>query len=322
MADVADPLREDAPKRMDSVRAYTDFRRFLRDFYTVQKAQTSRFSFRAFSRAAGFSSPNFILLVMEGKKNLTGESAGRLAQAMGLSGDEAAHFLDLVRFGQAKDVETRGRALESLETRQRNEAATLLQEGDAAYLAHWYLPVIRELAALPDFSEEPAWIARRLGFPVPAKDIRAALEFLERKGYLARVAPRAGKRGRGKDLRAEGTSKEPARARRNAGEGRLIPRDATLTTGEMDPGLLARSARAYHLQMAELARQAIFKLPPERRSVTNTTLSLSAAGYARALARIEALRKELLDLAARDSAPAGLYQLNVNLFPLTRPEGP
>jgi uncharacterized protein (TIGR02147 family) len=230
---------------------------------------------------------------MEGKKNLTGESAGRLAQAMGLSGDEAAHFLDLVRFGQAKDVETRGRALESLEARRRNDGTSLLEEGDAAYLSHWYLPVIRELAALRDFSEDPAWIAHRLGFPVPAKEIRAALEFLERKGYLAR---------------------------RGAKAGRLVPRDATLSTGEMDPGLLARSARAYHLQMAELARQAIFTLPPERRSVTNTTLSLSAAGYARALARIEALRKELLELAAKDSDPAGLYQVNVNLFPLTRPE--
>ena len=156
--------------------------------------------------------------------------------------------------------------------------------------------MIRELAALPDFSEDPAWIARRLGFPVPAKDIRAALEFLERKGYLAR---------------------------RGAKSGRLVPRDAALSTGEMnekDPGTLARSARAYHLQMAELARQAIFNLPPERRSVTNTTLSLTAAGYARALKRIEALRKELLELAAKDSAPAGLYQLNVNLFPLTRQE--
>jgi hypothetical protein len=52
MANSVDPLREAAPKRMDSVRAYTDFRRFLRDFYTDQKARTSRFSFRAFARAA------------------------------------------------------------------------------------------------------------------------------------------------------------------------------------------------------------------------------------------------------------------------------
>lgn len=287
---------EDPAKSLESIFGYTDFRRYLRDFYTGRKASARRFSFRAFAQAAGFSSPNFILQVMEGKKNLAGDSAERLAEAMGLKGEAAAHFLDLVRFGQAKDVEARSRALESLEARQRRDGPTLLADDDAAYLSHWYLPVIRELAALPDFSEDPAWISRRLGFPVPAKDIRAALDFLERKGYLARVAQ-------------EGTE-------------RLVPKEATLATGDMDPGALARAARAYHLQMAELARQAIFKLPPDRRLVANTTLSLSAEGYALALKRIEALRTELLASAAGDPAPTALYQLNVNLFPLTQEEAP
>ncbi|MBW8888047.1 MAG: TIGR02147 family protein [Fibrobacteres bacterium] len=292
-----DPLKGPS-KGLESVFAYTDFRRYLRDFYTDRKGSTRRFSFRAFAQAAGFSSPNFIQLVMDGKKNLAGDSASRLAEAMGLTGEEAAHFLDLVRFAQAKDVETRSRALESLEARQRRDGPALLADDDAAYLAHWYLPVIRELAALPGFSEDPAWIARRLGFPVPAKDIRAALDFLERKGYLARVAANA------------------------KGAGRLVPKQATLATGGMEPGALARAARAYHLQMAELARQAIFKLPPDRRLIANTTLSLSAEGYAHALARIEALRAELLKRAEGDSAPAGLYQLNINLFPLTQEDAP
>ncbi len=292
-----DPQKNPA-KGLESVFTYTDFRRYLRDFYNDRKSGTRRFSFRGFAQAAVFSSPNFILQVMEGKKNLAGDSASRLAEAMGLTGEEAGHFQDLVRFAQAKDVETRSRALESLEARQRRDGPALLADDDAAYLAHWYLPVIRELAALPDFSEDPAWIARRLGFPVPAKDIRAALGFLERKGYLTRVP--------------EGAE----------GAGRLVPKQATLATGGMEPGALARAARAYHLQMAGLARQAIFKLPPERRLVANTTLSLSAEGYAHALARIEALRKELLAAAADDSAPAGLYQLNINLFPLTQEDAP
>jgi uncharacterized protein (TIGR02147 family) len=300
------------PQKLASILAYADFRRYLRDFYTDRKSRVARFSFRAFAKAAGFASPNFILLVMEGKKNLTGESASRLAQAMGLAGEEAAHFLDLVRFGQAKDVEARGRALESLDSRQRREGPAILAEDDAAYLAHWHLPVIRELAALPDFSEDPAWIARRLGFPVAVKDIREALAFLERKGYLARTTTATPTQERAK-ARARGSKALP---------GRLVPREATLATGDMEPGALARAARAYHLQMAELARQAIFTLPIERRSVSNTTLSFSAEAYARALKHIEAMRAELLALAAHDAHPENLYQLNVNLFPLTKPEAP
>jgi hypothetical protein len=310
---------------MESILAYTDFRSYLRDFYADRKSRVRHFSFRAFARAAGFASPNFILLVTEGKKNLTEASAGRLAQAMGLSGEDADQFLDLVRFGQAKDVEARGRALESLEARRRRAGPTLLGDDDAAYLAHWYLPVIRELAALPDFSEDPAWIGRRLGFPVPAKEIRASLDFLERRGYLARAAAKGAHAGgtgaqgvRGGTAGADGAKAAAGKT----GPGRLRPRKKTLATGEIPPPALARAARAYHLQMADLARQAVFMLPVEKRSVTNTTLSLSAAGYARALKRIEALRVELLELAAHDPDPAALYQLNVNLFPLTRTEAP
>jgi hypothetical protein len=304
-----------AARALEPVFAYADFRRYLRDYYVDRKSRVRRFSYRAFSRAAGFVSPNFILQVMEGEKNLTEESAARLAQAMGLAGEETAYFLDLVRFGQAKDVETRGRAMESLESHRRRERPASLGDDDAAYLAHWYLPVIRELAALPDFSEDPAWIARRLVFPVPEKAIRSALAFLERRGYLERSGSGAGRGGKGKAGRRDG---KPGKD----GAGRLRPRDKALATGAIPPGVLAQAARAYHLQMAELARQAIFTLPTDRRSVANTTLSLSAEGYARALERIEALRAELLGLAAREPGASGLYQLNVNLFPLTRAEAP
>ena len=49
---------------------YLDYRQYLRDFYVEQKAQR-KFSFREFSKIAGFSSPVFIKLVIE-------EGSGRL----------------------------------------------------------------------------------------------------------------------------------------------------------------------------------------------------------------------------------------------------
>jgi uncharacterized protein (TIGR02147 family) len=271
---------------------YSDFRQFLRDHYVYHKEHTRRYSFRAFSKAAGFSSPNFIKQVMDGEKNLAGDSAARLAGAMGLDEAAAAYFLDLVQFAQAKDLDAKRRALERIERRRQSGQGgpENLVDADAAYLKSWYLPVIRELAALPGFREEPAAIAKRLAFPVPAKDIRAALDFLIAHGFLQRDR-----------------------------KGRLRRRERVLATGDMSqkPGLAA-AAREYHVQMAELAKQAIFQMPKEERSATNTTLSLSAEGYARALKRIEALRFELLELAASDPDARGLHQLNVTLFPLAR----
>lgn len=268
---------------------YADFRLFLRDYHAYHKANTRGHSFRAFAKAAGFSSPNFIKLVMDGEKNLTGESAARLAGAMGLDAAASAYFLDLVAFSQARDVDAKRQALERIEQGGRRQGIHGLADADAGYLKAWYLPVIRELAALPGFGEDPAGIARRLAFPVPARDVKAALEFLEGNGFLKRDA-----------------------------KGRLRRKDRILVTGDMarNPGLAA-AAKDYHIQMAELAKQAIFQMPKESRSTSNTTLSLSPKAYAMAVERIEALRRELLEVAGADTGARELHQLNVTLFPLT-----
>jgi uncharacterized protein (TIGR02147 family) len=271
---------------------YSDFRQALKDHYAFHKQHTRGYSFRSFSKAAGFSSPNFIKLVMMGEKNLTEESAGRLAKGMGLEGAEAEYFVDLVRFGQAKDLDAKSMAMERMEKARRKQSIGGLEDADAAYLREWYLPVLREMTALPDFEEDADWIAGRMTFPVPLKDVREGLAFLEAQGFLKRDD-----------------------------DGRLQRKDRVLSSGDLSSKpVLAAAAREYHVQMAELAKQAVFAWPKEARSVSNTTLSLSRKGYELALTRIEAMRSELLDLAARETGATELHQLSVVLFPLTRQE--
>jgi uncharacterized protein (TIGR02147 family) len=112
---------------------YSDFRQFLRDYHAYHKANTRGHSFRAFAKAAGFSSPNFIKLVMDGEKNLAGESAVHLAGAMGLDAAASAYFQDLVAFSQARDVDAKRRALERIEG-GRKQGVHGLGDADAGYL--------------------------------------------------------------------------------------------------------------------------------------------------------------------------------------------
>ena len=54
---------------------YLDYRVFLADFYRTKKR--SGFSYRAFSRAAGLGAPNYLKLVIAGKRNMSQETAAR-----------------------------------------------------------------------------------------------------------------------------------------------------------------------------------------------------------------------------------------------------
>jgi uncharacterized protein (TIGR02147 family) len=53
---------------------FSDYRDFLKDRYRQLKEADSLFSFRYFSKEAGFGSPNYLKLVMDGKRNLSTEA--------------------------------------------------------------------------------------------------------------------------------------------------------------------------------------------------------------------------------------------------------
>lgn len=62
--------------------SYHDYRLFLADYYQAKKPKG--FSYRAFSRDAGLGAPNYLKLVIDGKRNPTGEMATRFAAACAL----------------------------------------------------------------------------------------------------------------------------------------------------------------------------------------------------------------------------------------------
>ena len=55
---------------MKEIVEYTDYRKFIQDYYDERK-RNSAFSWQEFARNAGFSSAVFLKYVSEGKKNHT-----------------------------------------------------------------------------------------------------------------------------------------------------------------------------------------------------------------------------------------------------------
>src|SRR5690606_17396346 len=80
---------------------YLDYRAYLRDWYRAHNTDGRSFSFRAFARRAGLKLPNYLKLVMDGERNLTPQTAELFAKGLGLDGEGASYFVDLVAFNQA-----------------------------------------------------------------------------------------------------------------------------------------------------------------------------------------------------------------------------
>jgi uncharacterized protein (TIGR02147 family) len=262
---------------------YLDYRAFLAAFYKAKKQRG--FSYRAFSRAAGLGAPNYLKLVIAGDRNLTKAMAKRFAQACGLQGEAADYFEHLVEFNQARSAVKRNASYERLRAFRRYRQAQKLQLAHAAYHSHWYLPAIRELCASDNFREDPEWLAAALLPAIKPSEAKFALEQLQELGLLER---------------------DPG--------GRLRQHSSVVSTG---PETRSMNIRNYHAEMMQRATQAIDLVPAAERDISSLTMCLGADGVARLKARVQAFRRELIELFEHERERDQVVQLNFQLFPLS-----
>lgn len=269
-----------------SVYEYLDYRAFMRDHYAAKKAENAKFSFRYFARRAGFTSSNFMKLVMDGERNLGATAVERVAAAMKLEQEDADFFSLLVAMNQAQTVAERNRAFERVAANRRFRAARKLDGPLFEYLTRWYYPVIRELAARDDFVDDPAWVAAQLLPPIEPREARAALKTLENLGLLVRDE-----------------------------NDKLVRGEASLTTGHEVRHVVVP---AYHLQMIERAAKAVETVPPEARDVSALTVCIRESSLPDLKAKVRRFREEMLDRCDSDKEPDRVYQLCIQLFPLSQ----
>ncbi len=268
---------------------YLDYREFLLDFYEAARQHAAAYSFRYLARRAGFSSPNFIKLVMDGKRNLGDSSIEPVAHALDLDPVEARFFAALVAFDQADTAEQKNEAYEVIAASKRFREARRLDHNVFEYLSHWYYPAIRELAAHPEFEATPDWIHERLLPKVSKPQIARAIELLLDLELLV-------------------------------DDGTKITRGKpSLTTGH-EVGILAIGN--FHRQMMQRAAESIESVPRELRDISGLTACVSEELIPVVKARIHNFRESLLELCDSDEHPEHVYQINFQMFPLTRVSKP
>lgn len=267
--------------------SYLDYREFLRDCYRAGKEHVPAFSYRYLCQKAGFSSPNFVKLVVDGDRNLGQDSIPRFCKAFDLSASESRFFSDLVTLSQETDPDARTEALERLASSKRFRQARRIDQGMFRYLSHWYYPAIREMAARHDFVDDPKWIAAELVPPIKVRRVKEALTVLFDLGLLERDA-----------------------------DGRVRRGDPSLTTGHE---VAALGARAYHRQMLERATESMELVDRQQRDISALTVCIEAATVDDLKERIHRFREALLTRCDGDEDPDVVYQVNIQLFPLARP---
>src|SRR5271157_1844675 len=112
-----------------NIYTYLDYRHYLNDLFASLRDANQSFSFRAFAKMAGSSSPNFLQLIRDRKLNIRLSGIHALSQAVKLTIRERRFFEYLAAFDHAKTHDEKDRYFRSiLQAREYREIRTLDRE--------------------------------------------------------------------------------------------------------------------------------------------------------------------------------------------------
>jgi uncharacterized protein (TIGR02147 family) len=269
-----------------NIYTYLDYRHFLTDLFETQKKENASFSFRSFARMAGSTSPNFLQLIQARKLNLQPAAMEALSRAFGFSVKETAYFEYLTSFDHAKTHPEKDRYFRLiLQAREYREIQTL-DKSQYELFSHWYIPVIRELITCKEYPGDPAWIGERITPAVSTARVRKGIAVLESLGLI-----------------------KPE-------NGAWVQSDNVVSTPSE---VLSVAVTTFHKDIIALAREAVERFNAEERDFRSVTLGVSEEGYSEIKRRLETFWKELLSYAESQKSPHRIYQVNMQLFPLSEP---
>lgn len=271
-------------KPMKPIFEFIDYRQYMQAFYDERK-RISAFSWREFSHIAGFSSSNYMKLVCDGKSRLSKLGVEQVAVAMELEGSAKEYFKEMVSFADSRDEQKRKSSFARMqELAKENKVRTLA--GDAyAYFSKWYNPVLRELAPMNP-GVKPMELSKLCYPELSATEIRKSLDFLVQAGLLKKNS----------EYYYEQTEK--------------------VVTGVA--GCVRPTMRPMHKQMAELAVDAVEKVPVEERNFAGITMGISQKTFQRISQEVENFKQKIVAIACDGQNGDQVYRLNLQLFPLTK----
>jgi uncharacterized protein (TIGR02147 family) len=269
---------------MDELFKYLDYREYLRDHYDYNKSCHRFFSFRYVSGKTGLDA-SFYVKVLNKQKHIANNAIPILAAFLKLSKRETSYFSTLVHFNKAKSADQETFYLQRL-LLLRTPAATVIDNDICEYLASWWNVVIREQLSILDFKGDCEEMALRLNPTVAPAQIQRSIRLLQKLGLIAPDE-----------------------------EGTLRPTHDFVSNSGVDQ---VKAVRSYQKSALKLAAMALEILPKEHLDSSTLTVSASRASFDTICERIASLRQEIMEMVRKDANPEEVYQVNFQIFPLTR----
>jgi len=270
---------------MKKIFSYTNYRTLLKDFYEEKKS-SGGYTYRDFSEQAGMNSSSWLLHLIKGTKNLSEQTAVKVAEVLKLKKKETEYFLLMVQFTQAKTSDEKNNVYKQMIALKRRLKVIKITEEQYQYYTKWYHPVIRSLVSKVDFGDDYSLLAKKLLPVITPAEVKKSVNLLKKLGFIKKCE-----------------------------NGKWIQNSSVLSTGDEVTSL---NVVNYHKQVSKLAEDAFDRCSKDIRDISALTLGINKADFKRIKARIQEFRKEIMDIAKNSENDDRVYQLNFQFFPVSK----
>ncbi len=275
---------------MINVFDYSDFRKYLADYYEDKKKDNPRYSYQVIANKAGIKNKGFIYNIIRGKKALLKSNIGKISHALGHTRYEAEYFETLIAFGQARDA-AGGRYLFEKMSAMKNpgkakSASQVLRKNQYEFYSKWHHVMVRLIIGMYEFTGDYAWLSKMLDPPITVPQAKHSVQLLEKLGLI------------GKD-----------------GKGVYRISDLNITTGKDVTNIAFQN---FHMACTDLAKRALTRFPLDIRNMTGLSLGVSDDGYKKICEEIQKFQTKIIEISNADPQADRSYQLNFHFFPTSK----
>jgi uncharacterized protein (TIGR02147 family) len=271
---------------MVAIFEYTDYRLYLRDIFDEKKRQNPAFSHRALARKLGLATSNYVMLIMQGKRNLNADLRFKMSEVFRHNQKETEYFEEMVNFAHAKTDAEKNLHLTRMISMRKLLKIKVLDDSQYEYVSTWYNPVIRELVTQGVWSGDYEVLAKSVRPSITAAQAKKSVELLKNCGLITLQ------------------------------NGRYVQSSPIVS---FKKSVVSVAITNFHREMCKRALEALDCDDRESRDMTGCTLHISKKTYDLVRQELTKCRSRLLELAQEDVDAEKVYHLNLHLFPVSSP---
>jgi uncharacterized protein (TIGR02147 family) len=272
-----------------SITSFLDFREYLKAVVDAARANGEPVTNRSFAEALSINSSSWLTNVLSGAKGITTETAQAISDYLGHNSWERKYFKILVNFNQAKTVEKRNSHFTTLKQHLLQKGYSflhVLEPDQYEFYSKWYYTAVRSLLGMFPMGDEYNRIARLTSPSITTAQAKKSVKLLSKLGFI-----------------------------KKNDKGCYELTGTAITTG---PDVKSLAVANFQRETMKLGIDAIDRYPQSVRDISTMSVGISEEGYKKITEILADSRKTIADIANSDPNADSVYQINIQVFPLSK----